>query len=234
MVLSSCRPTSPIANLSPMGAYVLNLVGAIITSTFLLGLIFHRPPVREWEEFLQRLGTVVRAVLALFFLLINTSEAFGPTNILQSIPLISWPSYLLENLTFWFHEGGHVYWSWAGPFLHSLGGTLNEVGLPLVFLFLLFRKQCYLLGSLMVLWLGHNLFGISVYMADASVLALKDLTGDGIHDWHMIFSTLNALPLAKPLSWVVWGSGCLVSLLGGFLFLFPGWLYGDDEEEVVS
>jgi hypothetical protein len=105
----------------------------------------------------------------------------------------------LVNLPF--HEAGHVFLRPFGRVIHSLGGTLGQLLMPLVCLAVLLLKTRDAFGASIALWwLGQNFIDIAPYINDARSLRLPLLggnTGDsspyGFHDWEFILTELKLL-----------------------------------------
>lgn len=95
------------------------------------------------------------------------------------------------------HEGGHLLFRFFGLFLAVAGGTLLQLGVPLM-LASYFILQRQVQGTAFCLFFFFEQFlPISVYMADARAQQLPLLTvGDTdnvIHDWNFLFTKLGVL-----------------------------------------
>ncbi|MCB0334164.1 MAG: hypothetical protein KDD55_11730 [Bdellovibrionales bacterium] len=193
---------------------MINLIGAYIVTIFLVGLVSKRPSLARGEAELTRIPLVAHGILLflLFFLFIDV--AFPQT-------VSFWPLQILTTLvtgaTLWIHEAGHIYWGWDGEFLHSFGGTLNEILFSLVPALYCYRKRYVLFSALFLFWFGHLSFGISHYMGDARAQVLP-LLGNGTHDWLVVLGKLSLLQYDTMLSKWVWWIGVLVSLLSLFSY----------------
>jgi hypothetical protein len=92
-----------------------------------------------------------------------------------------------------FHEAGHVFATAFGEFIHYLGGSVFQVAVPaLLIVHFLVRARSPLGGAFCLWWAGESLHNVSIYMADAWVMALP-LVGGGDHDWRYLFSRLGVL-----------------------------------------
>lgn len=94
------------------------------------------------------------------------------------------------------HEGGHLVFSPLGKFLGILGGTLLQLAVPLGFTFYFALKRHLPASALCLFFFFENFLGISVYMADAHKMELPLVStgsGDTIHDWYYLFSSLHLL-----------------------------------------
>ncbi len=105
----------------------------------------------------------------------------------------------LVNLPF--HEAGHLIFSPLGRVIHSLGGTLGQLLMPLTCLLTLLWKEKDTYGAAVCLWwLGENLLDIAPYIDDARRLSLPLLGGNvgqfspyGFHDWEFILTETGLL-----------------------------------------
>lgn len=117
------------------------------------------------------------------------------------LPVIIWLTinegkfiFLVDHFNLLIHEGGHGIFSLFGRFIYTLGGTLMQILLPLLFVyyFVSHRKRVGLQISL--LWLGQNLMNISVYAADARERSIPLLGGNKVyHDWHFLLGRTGLL-----------------------------------------
>jgi hypothetical protein len=95
------------------------------------------------------------------------------------------------------HEGGHLLFHYFGEFIGVAGGTLLQLGVPLM-LATYFIFQRHVQGSAFCLFFFfEQLLPVSTYMADARAQQLPLLTvGDAdyvIHDWNYLFGKLGLL-----------------------------------------
>lgn len=105
----------------------------------------------------------------------------------------------LVNLPF--HETGHIVFRPLGQVMHSLGGSLGQVIMPLVCtLVLLIRTRDTFGASIALWWTGESILDIAPYINDAGSMSLQLLGGNtgasapyGFHDWNFVLSELNLL-----------------------------------------
>ena len=130
-----------------------------------------------------------------------------------------------------FHEAGHVFFSPFGDFMHSLGGTLGQLLMPLLCLgALLFKTRDAFGASVALWWFGENFLDIAPYIDDARDGQLPLLGGNygetspyGFHDWeylltesgllnhdHELARRSQALGTAIMLAALAWGALVLV------------------------
>lgn len=112
----------------------------------------------------------------------------------------------LVNLPF--HEAGHVIFRPFGQFIMTLGGTLGQLGMPLICMavFLLKTRDTFAAGF-SLWWLGVNFIDIAPYIGDARSLSLPLIGGNfgfsspyGFHDWEYILTETGLLSWDKTLS----------------------------------
>ncbi|VFQ45185.1 zinc finger Ran-binding domain-containing protein [Desulfoluna butyratoxydans] len=148
---------------------------------------------------------------------------------LATIPLVDGGAgnSFLHNVNLPFHEAGHLLFRPFGPVIHSLGGTLGQLLMPLVCLLVLLVKQRDPFGASVCLWwIGENCLDIAPYVDDARRLTLPLLGGNvghsspyGFHDWqfiltetglldkdHLIAGSFKTLGILLMVAAIAWGS----------------------------
>lgn len=100
----------------------------------------------------------------------------------------------LNNADLIIHEAGHWIFALFGQFMTVLGGSLNQVLIPFIFVvYFYINKQLYS-AALTLFWVGENLINVSIYAGDAVKMQLPLLGGDGvIHDWNWLLIYLGQL-----------------------------------------
>ncbi|HXX43900.1 MAG TPA: hypothetical protein VEJ38_04170 [Candidatus Acidoferrales bacterium] len=144
------------------------------------------PFLEPLEEGWQRVPLAALIVAGAFYglFLLQAAKGSGP---LLMIDLVFIP----------IHEGGHLLFRFFGEFLAVAGGTLLQLGVPLMLAtFFIFQRQ--VMGTTFCLFFFfEQLLPISVYMADARAQELQLLTvGDSdnvIHDWNYLFGKFGLL-----------------------------------------
>ncbi len=128
-----------------------------------------------------------------------------------------------------FHEAGHIFFRPFGRVITSLGGSLTQLLMPLVCLFVLLLKTRDSFGaSFSLWWFGENFLDLAPYINDARSLTLPLLGGNtgrsapyGFHDWQFI---LNELGLIRYDHTLAWCSHIVGSLLMIASFLWGGYI----------
>jgi hypothetical protein len=117
----------------------------------------------------------------------------------------------IDNADLVIHEAGHIFFMFFGSFIHSAGGTLMQIILPLLIAWYFFRNSYRLGVQISLLWLGQNFINISVYAADARARVLPLLGGNKAgHDWHYMLGELNILEYDQTVGYFFWGISILV------------------------
>lgn len=102
--------------------------------------------------------------------------------------------FILDHFNLLIHEGGHGIFSLFGSFIYTLGGTLMQIILPLLFVYYFISHRKSLGTQISLVWLGQNLMNISVYAADAQERNLPLLGGNKVyHDWYFLLGRVGLL-----------------------------------------
>lgn len=96
------------------------------------------------------------------------------------------------------HEGGHLLFRFCGSeFLAVAGGTLLQLGVPLMLAAFFILKRQVPGTAFCMFFFFEQFLPISIYMADARAQELPLLTvGDSdyvIHDWNYLFGAMGVL-----------------------------------------
>lgn len=133
----------------------------------------------------------------------------------------SWSIIQYANLIF--HEAGHVFCMLFGSFLHVLGGTLFELGVPLIVAGYFYFRHDMVGTGFGLWWLSTALWSVSIYAKDARLQSLTLLGGDSVeHDWSTILGTLHLLPFDTFIGTIflflsILALACALTLLGTVL-----------------
>jgi len=104
-----------------------------------------------------------------------------------------------------FHEAGHMIFMFFGEFIQFLGGTMMQLLVPIICGITFLRQKDYFAATIMLWWLGENLWDVSIYISDARAQALQLIGGE--HDWHYLLGELNLLTYDGHIGMVVYGVG---------------------------
>lgn len=113
------------------------------------------------------------------------------------------PQYVgsLNAITEAVHQGGHGIFDEFSEVAGALGGTIAQIGLPLVITAVLFLAGIRYGAALGIAWLAQNLFSVAGYMSDAAEQELKLPAAEaGRHDWNYLFDHFGLLENAELVS----------------------------------
>lgn len=131
------------------------------------------------------------------------------------------PWVFLDFANLIFHEAGHIIFLFFGDFMHVLGGSLNQLLVPLITLIAFIRQKENLSASFALFWLGESASNLSYYISDARTQALPLLGGDPAgHDWTWLLSHMNLLNADTTIGGVVHIISILIMLSGLGWMLF--------------
>lgn len=113
------------------------------------------------------------------------------------------PQYLgaLNAVTEAVHQGGHGVFDEFTDVAGALGGTIAQIGLPLIITAALFLAGIRYGAALGLAWLAQNLFSVAGYMSDAVEKKLELPAAEaGRHDWNYLLDRFGVLENAEFLS----------------------------------
>lgn len=169
----------------------------------------------------------------------NSAYRLGRMLLLAGLAWLSWRyvftsigpySYAAQsffhNINLPFHEVGHILFRPFGAFMHSLGGSLGQMIMPLVCLATLLLKTRDAFGAAACLWwFGESILDLVPYIDDARSLSLPLVGGNfghsspyGFHDWEFILSEAGLLHMDHALARAAHITGSL------FILAALGWM----------
>jgi len=117
------------------------------------------------------------------------------------------------------HEGGHGIFSIFGKFIYTLGGTIAQIIIPVMFVIYYWKIKKRNMTQIFLVWLGENLINISIYAADARAHKLPLLGGNRVyHDWTYILNQTNLIMYDYEVGIFFYSLGILAFLIS---FLLP-------------
>jgi hypothetical protein len=127
--------------------------------------------------------------------------------------------WFMQNVNLIFHEAGHIFLMFFGRLPYLLGGTIFEIGVPLVVTIYFWCRAAYFSAGFAAWWLSTAFVSVSIYAADARTRALPLITGDpDTHDWFQILSDLNLLRYDTEIGGFFLALACLSVILAAFCF----------------
>ena len=101
---------------------------------------------------------------------------------------------LLDHFTLLIHEGGHGIFKIFGSFIYTLGGSIMQILIGLLFVYYFYSNNKKKGVQISLVFLGENLLNISKYAADAQAQKLPLLGGNKVyHDWTFLLNKMNIL-----------------------------------------
>ena len=201
---------------------MINFIGLYILLVFVLAGITSRKNIALVLRDFDNSSGLTRLIAALCLgwlsfldihdLFSNTPPIPGWTGFMLSLPKL----FISNGVLIWVHEGGHAALSWAGEFVHILGGTLFQIGLPVLLTLLCYRKKFYVATALGLWIVGTSFIMCVPYIWDASerALPLLGMSGTQGHDWGNMLTTLKILGHEKALGYVFLSVGVLFEVVG--------------------
>jgi hypothetical protein len=135
-------------------------------------------------------------------ILLAAITVYGIKLAAMDIPSWEMASSLMHSPMVPIHEFGHILFSPFGEFLHNLGGSLFQAGLPLIFggIFLVKNRDPFA-AAVMLWWSAVAVMDIAPYVYDAQMpqhILLTGRTGDtGAHDFIDVLGDLGLLHRAQ-------------------------------------
>jgi len=124
-----------------------------------------------------------------------------------------------------FHEAGHIIFGFFGRFIAVLGGSLNQVLIPVVCTAVFAWRQQFGSAAVTLFWTGQSISDVAVYVADGRTLALPLLAEGLIHDWNFILGTLGLLNAAELFGRLTFALGALTMLAALAFLAWDAWTH---------
>ena len=177
--------------------------------------------MKEADNPLYRAG---RLLVFLGLVWLSWSLIFSPVDFWQGN--VASRSFL-HNINLPFHEFGHLMFRAFGSLMHSLGGSMGQLLMPLVCFFVLLWQTGDAFGAAVCLWwLGESLLDLAPYIHDALHLSMPLLGGNegssspyGFHDWKFILTETGLIQNAENIAHFIHVAGSVVMSLALFWML---------------
>ncbi len=184
-----------------------------------VGLLWQMPEASD------QLYRFFRFLLLLWFIWMSWSLIASPISWQLNAALNSF----IHVINMPFHEFGHKLFAFLGRFMGSLGGSLAQLLMPLICLYVLLIKTRDAFGAAACLWwFGENFLDMASYIDDARNLSAPLLGGNfghsspyGFHDWEFILTEMGMIHLNHTLAKAshIWGSMLMISAMLWMLLL---------------
>jgi hypothetical protein len=132
------------------------------------------------------------------------------------------PEYwdLLDDLNLAIHEAGHLVFQPFGEQGMTLGGSLFQVIVPLVFVGYFVQQRQRFSAAIVMAWVAASLLNVALYIGDARAQELPLLGGENtVHDWWFLLTEWDLLPrdtiiarnvrVLGTLAWITSAAGAL-------------------------
>ena len=128
--------------------------------------------------------------------------------------------FIISSVNLIFHEAGHMLMMFFGQFLHIFGGTLFEIGIPLLVAWHFYHRLDWPGTAFATWWLSTACMSVSIYASDAQARILTLLGGDSVgHDWYNLLSILGILNHDQ----IVGQLFLSLSVVASIVFLYSIW-----------
>ena len=201
---------------------MINFLGLYIFAIFIVAGFSARASIASSFREFDNTDPLVRLFFALYLSFLTIADLNA---VFSKAPLISgtfgflldFPRFFVTNgILLWVHEGGHAALSWAGKFIHILGGTLFQIGVPALLTYLCYRNK-FQVATLLGVWIvGTACFMSVLYVWDASarelpLLGASDAEG---HDWGNMLTMLGLLRYEKVIGYLFLIAGVGLEVMG--------------------
>src|SRR5574343_168918 len=138
---------------------------------------------------------------------------------IQDLSLSNWT--FIDSVDLIFHEAGLTIFFMFGELFRVFAGSFTQVLIPTIIASYFFSRRDYYSMSAILLWVGHSIVNVAIYISDSIVQQLPLLGGDGvIHDWNFILNHFGMLKYTHTISQMVHFSGDMISIIGAVLIVF--------------
>jgi len=120
------------------------------------------------------------------------------------------------------HEMGHFLFFWAGQFLYVAGGTILQLFVPFLSVYMFYKQEDLYAISISGFWISTNLFNIATYLGDArsQILPLVRIGGsESKHDWVYLLNELHLITADK----IIAGQIRVVAMILMWASIVFGW-----------
>lgn len=169
-----------------------------------------RKHVEAWAPGRNPLG---RAVLLAVFLFILWRHLRDPLY-----------SSIVDGLNLVIHESGHLAFAYFGEWLGVAGGTLFQLGIPVLVGVMFYRQSDFFALAVALFWIGTNLVDVGVYAADARARSLdlvSPTAAHPLHDWNYLLGRAGLLAHDRLVGSLFRVAGILVMASA---ILWGGWM----------
>lgn len=100
----------------------------------------------------------------------------------------------LDDVNLAVHEAGHVFFQAFGDPWHTLGGSLFQVIVPVVFVGYFIKSRQRFSVAITLIWVAISVLNVATYVGDARSQDLPLLGGENtVHDWWFLLTEWDLL-----------------------------------------
>lgn len=122
--------------------------------------------------------------------------------------------WFIQNVNLIFHEAGHIFLVFFGQTIHLLGGSVFEIGIPLLVTLYFHAKRQHFSAAFGAWWLSTAFLSVSIYVADAREQILPLLGGNAVtHDWNALLGSWGLLNYDDLFGSALWTAGLGTAML---------------------
>jgi len=140
----------------------------------------------------------------------------------------------LDDLNLAIHEAGHVLFQLTGEPGLTLGGSLFQVLVPLVFVGYFWYSKQRFAAAVVMSWVAVNLLNVSLYIGDATRQELPLLGGENsVHDWWFLLTEWDLIDRTAEIARAVRAMGATAFATAGAGVIVWGRETGDGRRGVT-
>jgi len=150
-------------------------------------------------------GLLLYIVILLPFHLYTPTRTFDPPHLL----------WLIHLILLYIHEAGHLIFSLFGRTISILGGSINQILIPLIWFFVAKREQS-ILSNVALFFTGVSIVDVSLYIKDAGMLQLPLIGGLSMshHDWANLLNEWRLIEYSYTMGEVMFWCGMGIAIYG--------------------
>lgn len=147
----------------------------------------------------------------LYILVLLPFHLYTPTRGFD-LPNLLW---LIHLILLYIHEAGHLLFSIFGKTMSILGGSLNQILVPIVWI-VVAKREGSSLSNVAIFFTGVSIVDVSIYVKDAEVALLPLIGGLSIahHDWRNLLRSWEMLEYGSTIGEMLFWCGMLLCTLG--------------------
>ncbi|MCK9409685.1 MAG: hypothetical protein WCX28_10470 [Bacteriovoracaceae bacterium] len=149
--------------------------------------------------------------LLLYVFILMPFHLYTPTRFFD----LPGPLWFTHLILLYLHEAGHLFFSLFGRTISILGGSLNQIFIPVIWYIVALREGSSL-SSVALFFTGVSIVDVSIYVKDAAVLQLPLIGGlsKAHHDWRNLLRGWEMIDDAFILGEMLFWFGMMIAAMG--------------------